>query len=107
MLIVHLPLRVISLANARLHWAARNKTLKAHKKAMLAVPPFPLPCVVTLIRLGPKALDDDNLVACFKGCRDGIAGRLGVDDADPRVRWQYDQERSKAYGVRIELREGE
>jgi ABC-type phosphate/phosphonate transport system substrate-binding protein len=46
---------------------------------------------VTIIRFGVKELDDDNLAAGAKPLRDGIAASLGVDDADPRVLWQYAQ----------------
>lgn len=33
-----------------------------------------------------------------------VAAWLGVDDADPRVTWQYGQRRGE-YGVRIEIKE--
>lgn len=47
--------------------------------------------VVTIIRCGAKELDDDNLRTGAKPLRDSIATSLGVDDADPRVRWEYGQ----------------
>lgn len=104
---LELPLRINSLANARQHWTARHKSMKAHRKAMLFVPAtFPLPCVVKLTRIAPRALDGhDNLASAFKGCVDGIAARLGVPDNDPRITWQYAQERGvpKYYGIRIEV----
>lgn len=46
---------------------------------------------VTIIRFGYKELDEDNFHAGAKPLRDGIAASLGVDDADPRVLWQYAQ----------------
>lgn len=49
--------------------------------------------VVTIIRVG-KELDSDNLQSACKGLRDGIADTLGVDDRDPRVRWEYAQTES-------------
>lgn len=61
-----------------------------------AVPP--LPVVVTLTRVAPRALDDDNLAYSFKAIRDGVADGLGVRDNDPRVSWRYEQRKS-AKGV--------
>ena len=107
---IELPLRIESVANKREHWATRSRRTKAHRLAALAVPVHPLPCVVTLIRVAPRALDGDNLQSGFKALRDGIADRLGVADNDPRVEWRYAQARGKAkeYAarVRIEPREG-
>lgn len=71
---------------------------------MIAVPSHPLPCLVTITRLGPRTLDDDNLAGSAKAIRDSIAARLGVDDGDTaRIQFRYAQEKSKAYGVRITL----
>lgn len=50
-----------------------------------------LPVVVTLARIAPRALDDDNLAFAFKAIRDGVADGLGVRDNDPRVSWRYTQ----------------
>lgn len=65
-----------------------------------------LPCVVRLTRLSPGTLDDDNLRGALKAVRDGVADRLGVDDRDPRVTWEYAQERFKGLKgvVLLELR---
>lgn len=64
-----------------------------------------LPCVVTITRLAnSNGLDSDNLLSSAKGIRDQIAAWLGVDDRDPRVTWEYAQERAKEYGVRVEVR---
>lgn len=64
-----------------------------------------LPCVVTITRLAPSnGLDTDNLLSSQKGVRDQIATWLGVDDRDPRVTWEYAQERAREYGVRVEVR---
>jgi hypothetical protein len=50
-------------------------------------------------------LDSDNLQASFKNCRDAVADRMDIDDADPRVTWRYAQEKGapKEYAVRIEI----
>lgn len=47
--------------------------------------------IVTLTRVGPRRLDDDNLAGSLKGVRDAIAAALGVDDRDPKVQWVYGQ----------------
>lgn len=102
---IELPLRIESCANKREHWATRARRTKAHRLAAIAVPVHPLPCVVTLIRVAPRPLDDDNLASGFKALRDGIAARFGVDDADPRIRFKYEQVRGKAkeYAARVRV----
>lgn len=92
---IYLPIRLESTANKREHWAQKAKRAKAHRFAAIAVPPHPLPCIVTIIRIAPRPLDDDNLAISAKSLRDGIADRLGVDDRDPRVMWRYGQRSGK------------
>lgn len=105
---VLLPLRLPSVANLREHWSKRARRAKQHRMAAFAVPRSPLPCTVLLTRVGPRALDDDNLRSACKALRDGIADRLGVKDNDPRIKWEYEQDtgRGKPYGVRIEIKPG-
>ncbi len=56
-----------------------------------------------LVRLGGE-MDTDGLAGALKYTRDCVALFLGVGDG-PRgpIRWEYAQEKSKAFGVRIEL----
>lgn len=100
---ITLPIRAVSTLNMREHWGAKARRAKAHRRATLAVPTMPVPCTVTLVRLGKRRLDGDNLQGALKAVRDGVADRLGVDDADPRVRWEYGQEIAKGYAVRVEI----
>lgn len=60
---------------------------------------------VTLTRIAPRELDDDNLRGATKSCRDGIADALHIDDRDKRVTWCYAQRRGrvKEYGVEITI----
>ena len=98
-----LPLRTVSALNVREHWAKRARRVKAERTtAALMCPHFPLPCVVTLTRVGPRTIDDDATPGSCKGIRDGIADRLGVKDNDPRVVWKYEQARGP-YEVRVLL----
>ena len=46
---------------------------------------------VLIISIRQRLLDDDNLCAGAKPLRDAIAARLGVDDADKRIKWEYQQ----------------
>lgn len=104
---VILPVQTVSEANRRDHWAVKAKRVKRHRLVARALcPAMGLPCVVRLTRLSPGTLDDDNLRGALKAVRDGVADRLGVDDRDPRVTWEYAQERSKGLKgvVRLELR---
>lgn len=106
---VEAPLKTVSTLNRREHWANRARRAKSERMAMFMVTPPGItpPCRVTLTRIAPRALDDDNLAASFKSVRDGIADRLGINDRDPRVVWAYKQERGepKEYKVRAEIEE--
>lgn len=100
-----LPIKTVSLANEHLHWRVRHKRAKEQRTA--AALAFPagnqLPLTIRLTRRSPGTLDDDNLPPSLKSIRDGIADKLGVDDRDPRVKWVYQQERTKGYAVCIEI----
>lgn len=104
---IELPLRLDSVANLREHWAKRHRRAQSHRLAALAVPIHPLPCVVTITRIAPRALDEhDNLPRACKALVDGIADRLGIKDNDPRVEWRYRQtksDRPKHYACMVEI----
>lgn len=108
-LIVELPIRIESVANLREGWKARWRRAKGQKEATalctLGKSAPPVPCVVLLTRIGPRALDGDNLQSGFKNVRDTVADWLGVKDNDPRVRWEYAQERGKPreYAARVTI----
>lgn len=103
---VILPIKTVSEMNTRTHWAARHTRLSQHRRtARVMVGKHPLPCVVTMVRMSPGTLDDDNLRSALKGTRDGIADALGVQDNDPGIQWRYEQEKVSrgTYGVRVEV----
>ena len=106
---VTLPLVLVSVANLRECWQRRARRARQHRAAAVVVPKgLPVPCVVLIERLmgsRAKAMDDDNYRSACKALRDGIAARLGVDDADHRVRWDYAQTRAAEPGVRITITE--
>lgn len=101
------PCRTVSEANQREHWAPKAARAKAHRCAALLVTRTrllcPLPIVVTLTRIAPRALDDDNLRGALKATRDGVADAFGVDDRDPRVEWRYEQRRGPARTFQVEV----
>lgn len=101
-----IPIRTVSALNMREHWAKRAKRVKAERNAAyLLTPHVSLPAAITMTRLGPRRLDDDNLRGALKGVRDGIADRLGVDDGGELVEWRYGQGKAKDYAVVVEIRE--
>ena len=110
--IVDLPLHTVSESNTRGHWAQRAKRAKSARglaqlqlRSSLGPRPLDLPLVVTLTRVSPRGLDDDNLRGALKAVRDGVADYLAIDDRDPRVTWAYSQERGprKTHLVRIAI----
>ena len=102
-MIYKIPLRLISAANAREHWATKARRVKGERKAALLIQKHPLPCIVTITRHGKRLFDDDNNVSACKALRDSIADRLGVDDADPRVTWKYAQDKADYYAVTVTI----
>lgn len=105
-----LPLKLGSLANARLHWAARAKIAANQRMsagiAVATSKDWRAPSgriVISLTRVGRRMLDDDNLQAAFKHVRDGVADALGIDDGDKRLTWVYSQRTGKEYAVEIEI----
>jgi hypothetical protein len=105
--IVTVPIQLPSVANARLHWAAKARLVKSQRHAVGWLlgnkprPPFPV--VVTITRVGPRLYDRDNNVACQKSVIDAIAVWLGVDDRDARVSWIYEQRKGKPACVEIRI----
>lgn len=82
-------------------WVLLAESTPGRRRQLLAAERI----VVTLTRIGPGRLDDDNLAAGFKATRDGIADALQLKDHDARLRWIYDQVRGepKRYAARVQL----
>lgn len=106
---VLVPIRAVSVANTREHWAAKAERAKKHRmsthlslraEAMLKGTTGPLK--VTITRIGKRTLDGDNLQSACKACRDGVSDWLGRDDGDPLIDWQYAQEKGD-YAVRVRV----
>ncbi len=111
--------KIVSEANVRSHWAAKAKRAKALRElthAVLCAYSKPeLPVTVTLTRIAPRGMDDDNLGRAFKAVRDTVASWLlphnrgnqsatWADDDDPRISWRYDQRKGKVRQHAVEIR---
>jgi hypothetical protein len=115
MIEVTIPLRTGRGLNDRMHHMVRAKKVRTERRTVhwylkMAAPFFPAHLtgeqrvVVTLRRCGPtKGLDSDNICGAMKGCRDGVADWIGIDDGSERVAWNYEQERANAWGVLVRV----
>lgn len=112
---VSIPIRTVSETNMREHHMARHRRRKGQRQTAglvllgaLRAEGVKAPCGVLLTRVAPSGgLDGDNLVSSLKAVRDGVADALGLDDADPRITWAYEQRRGKRgeYAVIIRVSE--
>jgi hypothetical protein len=113
----YIPIKLQSIANKREHWAARAKRNKSQGglvamilRGELGRTEMALPCVITLIRVSPRDLDQDNLIVAFKCVRDVVADllipglQMGRADSDPRITWHYDQRKGKPKENAIEVK---
>lgn len=109
-MIVEVPIRIESTPNLREHWASRSKRAGIHRNTTYfalkaAKAPASVPCIVTLTRIAPRELDNDNSISGCKNARDGVALWIGVDDADKRIEWRYAQQKRgvKDYALLVEI----
>lgn len=105
---VSIEMMLPSLANCRMKWQKlvriKNEQKERVARALSLVKPLPsFPVTVTIIRVGSKPMDFDNLVSSIKYIRDQIAEEIGVDDGDPGYEWVYRQELGKKYLVTIRI----
>ena len=110
-----LPIKTVSEANSSEHWTVKAKRHRVQqffvRMAFHAQKTQPtLPCCVKMTRLGGRRLDaKDNLPMALKYVADAIADQLvpglrpGMADDDPRITWEYAQEKAKKPGIRIEI----
>ena len=117
MLEFELPIKTISEANRRYNWGkSRFIHLRRHRHQRGVVElmmnthrhavPTHRPLRITLVRVGPRRLDDDNLAGALKHVRDGIADSLEIDDGDEtQAVWAVAQETGAPgeYSVRVRI----
>jgi hypothetical protein len=108
-IVLTLPLHMRSEANERSFWGDKSSRVREHRsitraalnRYSVAKSGFTR---VVFTRLGPRMLDSDNLAGSFKAVRDEIAAYCGVDDGPTGpIMWECQQEKSAAYGLRVEL----
>ncbi len=101
------PIATVSITNKREHWSKRSRRAKGQREAAYLLTQLlskmGLPMTVTLTRIAPRALDDDNLRSALKSVRDGVADRLGIDDRDSRVVWAYGQRKGIPKEIAVEI----
>lgn len=122
-----IPIITVSEANSSEFWKVKSDRHKqqqffiklSYKKYVKKII---LPCSITLTRLSPRLLDEDNLVSAFKYIRDEISECIfpektgmymtkkgkwkklkGRADSDPRIKWNYRQEKNFISQVKIEI----
>jgi len=113
-----IPVVTMSEMNVFGHWSVRYKRFKEQKARILAKwqeekIKISTPCHVLMIRVSPRAMDDDNLRGALKACRDIIADIIipnksaGHADSSPLIVWEYHQERRqpKTYGLHVKIYE--
>lgn len=116
---LHVPVRLVSEANAREHHQVKAKRVKlqrsatAHWLSKLGSGDWRTSVKrVRIVRLAPRQLDSDNLAGSAKAIRDQVAAWLsgqtsitgrGDDGPTSGIEWAVAQEKCGAYGVRIEL----
>lgn len=109
---INIPgLRTVSESNAHEHWRKRQKRAKAqrgHVKLVMGARAKlpPIPCVIRIVRIAPRKLDQGNIAAALKHVQDGCADWIGIDDKhDDLVKYEYAQEKGgqREYSIRIEI----
>lgn len=108
------PIRIVSSANLKEHWAKKRKREKKQKIILgLLLKPIikniTLPVTITFTRIAPRALDIDNYQYSLKSHKDYIADLLipglapGRADGDERLTFVYMQETGKPreYALKI------
>lgn len=59
---------------------------------------------VTLVTLRRRVCDDDNDASALKPVRDAIARSIGLDDGDPRIKFEYGAARTDGQtGVMVKI----
>lgn len=127
-------IKTVSEANCSEHWTKKAKRRKqqhffvrqafnlSSQNMNLSSQNMNFGFTVTLTRLSPRFLDDDNLISAFKGIRDELAECLipessksylthkgtfkaikGRADGDSRIKWCYAQEKRSKQGIRVKI----
>ena len=113
--VLDLPLQTVSEANCSEHWTKKHKRHEAQKEMITIFlrqhrDKIKLPCHIKFTRFAPMELDqDDNLPMSFKYINDYVCAIItgnyiaGRADGDKRISRTFDQVKSQAYGIRIDI----
>lgn len=128
LVVVRIPIRTVSEANQREHWRTKATRVRVQRLAVKLALMTTLrqagisanvaspragevlreflcaKALVTIARIAPRALDDDNASSSAKATRDSVAECLGVDDRDHRVGWCVEQRRGGVGEYAVEIR---
>lgn len=120
-------LKVVNEINSTEHWTVKSKRHKSQQRFIRLLfardkKAIPFPCIIKFTRLSSRMYDDDSLPTAFKFIRDELSELLipekagfyinkkgkavpikGRADNDPRIKWEYAQEKSKWTLIRIEF----
>jgi hypothetical protein len=107
---VHIDgLRLNTQTNQSKVWQVRHRYVAmVRERVWMALRPrpkfkVPPPWSVSMVRIGPRQIDSDNVVSSLKAVRDQVAQFLGVDDGDvSKVVWHCHQLRGP-FGVTISI----
>lgn len=112
MTVIEFAMALPNPTNRRDHWSVRadrnalqRRTTRWMLKGNAVEPTVPAgQClVVKLTRIARQTMDGDGNTIAFKAVRDEVAAYFGLDDADPRLRFEYAQAKGTPAAVRIEL----
>ena len=101
MIEIKFPIKTVSEANMREHWASKGKRKRQqqHDFHLIWLSHSPgqvdLPCDITFVRYSCRTMDQDNLAGAFKHVQDQLAREIGVDDGNSQLRFDYQQKRIK------------
>lgn len=112
-----LKIKTVSEANSSEFWRKKHVRHSWQKECIGVwgkknnIKDTELPCTIKLTRLSPGiGLDEDeNLRMSFKYIKDYIADVIlpgqapGRADGDKRIKWEYAQEKTPIYSIRIEI----
>lgn len=121
-----LPVKTVSEANCFEPWRKKHARHKIQKRAVASamiesrynkdtgeVRDIKMPCTVRMTRFAPRYLDEqDNLRISLKYVLDSICAEITQDfrpgraDGKPGFTFQYAQEKSKIYSVKVEITYG-
>lgn len=109
-----IPTSLPSVANLRESWHAKARRAKKHRRDAALLCGMSAShrllngvrargATITLVRVGARRIDDDNLAAAFKAVRDGLADALRIDDGSRLLRWSYDQRTGQPDTVHVAI----